>query len=64
MVLRRDCITAIIPIPFVKCCYMFCIVYLMFKGVDIIFLSAHLMFLVAIFHVLLRLFHVFILEYF
>ena len=33
------------PHSFVKCCYMFCSVKLMCKGVDIIFLSAHLMFL-------------------
>ena len=39
------------PHSFVKCstCYMFCNVYLMFKGVDVIFLSAHLMFLVVVF---------------
>ena len=37
------------PHSFVKCCYMFCNVYLMFKGVAIIFLSAHLMFLVVVF---------------
>ena len=34
---------------FVKCCYMFCSVYMMFKGADIISLSAHLMFLVVVF---------------
>ena len=37
------------PHSFVKCCYMFCNIYLMFKGADIIFLSAHLMFLVVVF---------------
>ena len=37
------------PRSFVKCCYVFQNVYLMFKGVDIIFLSAHLMFLVVVF---------------
>ena len=37
------------PHSFVKCCYTFCNVYLMFKGVDIIFLSAHLMVLVVVF---------------
>ena len=35
------------PNSFVKCCYMFCSVYLMLKGVDIIFLSAHLMYLLV-----------------
>ena len=34
---------------FVKCCYIFYNVYLMFKGADIVFLSAHLMFLVVFF---------------
>ena len=38
-----------LPQSFVKCCYVFCSVYLMFKGADIIFLSAHLMFLVVVF---------------
>ena len=37
------------PCSFVKCCYMFCNVYLMIKGADIIFLSARLMFLVVVF---------------
>ena len=37
------------PHSFVKCCYMFCNIYLMFKGVDITFLNAHLMFLVVVF---------------
>ena len=37
------------PHPFVKCCYIFCNIYLMFKGVDIISFSAHLMFLVVVF---------------
>ena len=37
------------PHSFVKCCYIFCSDYLMFKGVDIIFLSARLMFLVVVF---------------
>ena len=37
------------PHSFVKCCYMFYNMYLMFKGVDIIFLSAHLMFSVVVF---------------
>ena len=37
------------PHSIVKCCYMFCNVYLMFKGVDITFLNAHLMFLVVVF---------------
>ena len=37
------------PHSFVKCCHMFCNVYLMIKGADIIFLSAHLMFLVVVF---------------
>ena len=37
------------PHSFVECCYMFCNVYLMFKGADIIILSAHLMFLVVVF---------------
>ena len=33
-----------LPQSFVKCCYVFCSVYLMFKGADIIFLSAHVLF--------------------
>ena len=34
---------------FVKCCYMFCNIYLMFKGVNILLFGAHLMFLVVVF---------------
>ena len=37
------------PHSFVKCCSIFCSIYLMFKGVDVIFLSAYSMFLVVVF---------------
>ena len=52
------------PHSFVKCCYMFCNVYLMSKGVDTIFLSAFLMFLVVNFMCYWGCFMFFILEYF
>ena len=46
------------PHPFVKCCHMFCNIYLMFKSVDFIFLEP-IECLWVFFHVLFKVFHVF-----